>query len=137
MLKFNVRNQTISRVDSFRPAAKSVHYLLAQFNFLTADWSGTIKTAVFQNPTTGKMYDALLDEDVCVVPWEAIDNSGECGVSVYGVGDYRITTNIAEFKINPTLFGGTGTQAPTPSVYEQLLDNITHISGGTFADWKE
>lgn len=137
MLKFNIRNQNISRVDSFRPAAKTVHYLLAQFVFLTADWRDTIKTAVFRNPTTGKMYDALLDEDMCLVPWEAIDSSGECGISVYGVGDYRITTNIAEFKINPTLLGGSGTQEPTPSVYEQLLEGITHISGGTFADWKE
>lgn len=75
MLKFNVRNQTINRVDSFRPAEKSVHYLMAQFNFLTSDWDA--------------------------------------------------------------LFGGTGTQAPTPSVYEQLLNQIAHVSGGTFADWKE
>ena len=137
MLKFNVQNQTINRVDSFKPAEKSVHYLMAQFNFLTSDWDGVAKTAVFRNMATDKMYDVLLDEDMCVVPWEAIDSSGECGVSVYGVGDYRVTTNIAEFKVTPTLFGGSGTQAPTPSVYEQLLNQITHVSGGTFADWKE
>ena len=138
MLVFNVRYQTINRIDSFLPAEKSIHYLLARFDFKRTDWAGAIKTAVFQNPSDKKEYDAILDDDCCVVPWEAISEDGKCKVSVYGLTeDYKITTGIEEFKINPTLHGGSASQEPTPSVYEQLLERLSHIDGGKFTDWSE
>lgn len=137
MLKFNVRGQNISRIDNFEPAEKSVNYLIAEFNFKTEDWLNTQKTAVFENKTTKQRYDALLDEGHCVVPWEAIDRSGKVGVAVYGVnGTYRITTEAIEFKVNPTLYGGSATQEPTPNVYEQILGKLNNIDGGTFKDWE-
>ena len=137
MLKFNVRGQNISRIDNFEPAEKSVNYLIAEFNFKTEDWLNTQKTAVFENKTTKQRYDALLDEGHCVVPWEAIDRSGKVGVAVYGVnGAYRITTEATEFKVNPTLYGGSATQEPTPNVYEQILGKLNNIDGGTFKDWE-
>lgn len=61
MLKFNIRNQNISRIDNFRPAEKSINYLLASFNFMTKDWDGTVKTAVFQNMKTSQKYDVMLE----------------------------------------------------------------------------
>ena len=137
MLKFNIRNQSISRIDNFSPAEKSTNYLIAEFNFKTADWHNTEKTAVFENKTTKKKYDALLDDNHCVVPWEVIDGKGCVGVAVYGVnGEYRITTDATEFKVNPTLYGGSGTQEPTPNVYEQILGKFNNIDGGTFDDWE-
>lgn len=138
MLKFNVRNQSLNRIDGFSPAQGSIDYLIAEFDFKTSDWSGAIKTAVFQNPSTKKEYDVILDENHCVVPWEAIADDGKCIVSVYGLTEkYRITTGIESFKLNPTLSGGSASQEPTPTVYEQLLEKISNISGGTFADWGE
>lgn len=139
MLKFNVRNQSISRIDNFRPAEKSIKYLLASFNFMTNDWDGTVKTAVFQNMKTGKKYDSMLDENICVVPWEALAESGVCEVSVYGTKSdgSRITTNVDTFNLNRTIYGGSATQDPSPTVYEQILKNMKHIDGGTFEEWKE
>ena len=138
MIKFNVRNQSINRIDGFSPAEGSVNYLIAEFNFKTDDWNGTLKTAIFKNPSSKKEYDAILDEDHCVVPWEAISDDGKCEVAVYGLTeDYKITTDIERFSVKPTLTGGTATQEPTPTVYEQLLEKLNNISGGTFADWGE
>lgn len=138
MLVFNVRHQTINRVDSFSPAEKSIHYLIARFSFKTEDWTGAIKTAVFRNPSDKKEYDAVLDDDHCVVPWESISEDGRCEVSVYGLTEeYKITTDIESFKIKPTLVGGSASQEPTPSVYEQLLEKLSHIDGGKFTDWGE
>ena len=139
MLKFKIRNQNISRIDNFRPAEKSINYLLASFNFMTKDWDGTVKTAVFQNMKTNQKYDAMLDENVCVVPWEALNESGVCEVSVYGTKSdgSRITTNVDTFNLNRTIYGGSATQDPSPTVYEQILKNMKHIDGGTFEEWKE
>lgn len=138
MLRFNVRHQSLSRIDGFSPAEKSIKYLIAEFSFKISDWTGAIKTAVFRNPSNKKEYDAILDDDHCVVPWEAISEDGKCEVSVYGLTEeYKITTDIESFKTNPTLFGGSASQEPTPTVYEQLLEKISNISGGTFADWRE
>ena len=138
MLKFNIRNQTISRADTFRPAEKSIGYLLASFDFKTSDWHGYTKTAVFKNLSSDEIYDRILDEDICLVPWEAISTSGKCEVSVYGLKDgSRITTDKTEFCLNQTLYGGSATKEPTPTVYEQLLERVANIDGGTFEDWKE
>ena len=36
---FNIRNQTISRVDRMRVMSDSYRYLMAHFDFLTDDWA--------------------------------------------------------------------------------------------------
>lgn len=129
MLKFNVRNQSISRIDNFRPAEKSIKYLLAQFDFKTEDWKETVKTAVFRNKKTGKPYDAILDGNMCVVPWEVLNESGAFEISVYGIKDdgSRITTDIDVVNLNSTIYGGSATQDPSPTVYETLVLGIDKL----------
>lgn len=129
MLKFNVRNQSISRIDNFRPAEKSIKYLLAQFDFKTEDWKETVKTAVFRNTKTGKPYDAILDGNMCVVPWEVLSESGVFEVSVYGIKEdgSRITTDIDVVNLNSTIYGGSATQDPSPTVYETLVLGIDKL----------
>lgn len=138
MLKFNVRNQSISRIDNFSPAEKSNRYLIANFCFKTDDWIYTEKTAVFRNLESKKTVDMLIGSDGrCVVPWEVIDSSGNVEVSVYGIYEdgSKITTDIERFYVNPTIYGGSATQEPTPTIYEQLLYKINNVDGGNFTDW--
>lgn len=138
MLIFNVRNQEIERIDNFAPAEKSINYLVAEFNFKTPDWNGAQKTAVFKNKKIKNAFEVLLDNGHCVVPWEAINEGGVIEVSVYGIKDEKIiTTNIAECKVNKTLYGGSTSNPPTPNVYEQLLEKMGNVDGGTFEEWKE
>ena len=125
MLEFNIRNQEISRIDNFSPAEKSVEYLIAKFNFKTADWSETAKTATFKNLKTKKEYDKIIEDNQCKVPWEVLDENSEIEVSVFGVnGAYTITTDVACFKLNRTLSGGSASTEPTPSTYAQYVKYV-------------
>jgi hypothetical protein len=125
MLEFNIRNQEISRIDNFSPAEKSVKYLIAKFNFKTEDWDGAIKRAIFKNVKSKEEKDAMLEDDSCIVPWEVLVGSSDIEVSVHGVIDTEdITTNVAVFNLNRTLKGGSASEEPSPTVYEQMLKEM-------------
>lgn len=125
MLEFNVRNQEISRIDNFSPAEKSVEYLIAKFNFKTDDWDDTTKTATFKNLKTKQEYDKVIEDNQCKVPWEVLEGNTEIEVSVFGVnGAYTITTNVASFRLNRTLSGGSASTDATPSVYAQYVEYV-------------
>ena len=122
MLEFNIRNQEISRIDGFSPAEKSVKYLTAKFNFKTEDWNDTARTATFKNLKTKKEYDKIIEDNQCKVPWEVLEGNSDIEVSVFGVnGAYTITTDVACFKLNRTLSGGSASTEPTPSAYAQYV----------------
>ena len=125
MLEFNIRNQEISRIDNFSPAEKSVEYLIAKFNFKTEDWSEATKRAIFRNVKSKVEKDTMLEDDFCIVPWEVLVGSSEIEVSVHGViGTEEITTNVAVFNLSRTLQGGSATQEPSPTVYEQMAEMV-------------
>lgn len=124
MLEFNIRNQEISRIDNFSPAEKSVEYLIAKFNFKTEDWKEAIKRAIFRNVKSKVEKDAMLEDDACIVPWEVLVGSGEIEVSVHGVGKETITTDVATFNLDRTLSGGSASEKPSPTVYEQMLKEM-------------
>ena len=116
-------------------AEDSQNYGTAVFTFLTDDWDNTEKTAQFQNPKTGEVYESILDSgNSCTVRWEALSDSGDMNVAVFGVnGGYRVTTNMGVITVLPTLSGGESDTPPSPDVYQQLLtmlgqkaDNMTY-----------
>lgn len=131
MLKFNVFNQRLIRVDKNNPATDSVEYLEAQFIFNTDDWNGKTKTAIFTKGTSS--YTVLLDsKGVCKVPFEVLQsnesskllgNTDKISVTLVGIYDnVRITTN--ELKINLNYSGyseGQEPSEPTAEMYEQIL----------------
>lgn len=136
MLEFNVKNQTISRVDRFNPATDSVDYLTAKFNFLTDDWDGKTNKALFRNGT--ESYETLINSNgVCTVPWEILvapENkfsalSGgmvKMFVSVVGVsGPVKIPTK--ECRVEMSMSGLTESingAEPTPDIYQQFVTEV-------------
>lgn len=137
-LEFNVRNQSITRVDRFRVVAQSRNYLYAQFRFFTDDWGGTDKIAIFQKGDTS--YKIALDENgVCLVPWEQLTTAGEIRVSIYGgTPEKLITVNTAAVKVFDTGYtdsAGDGTE-PTPDVIVTILDDLrsTESAVGTLSE---
>ena len=131
MLIFNIRHQEISRIDKFYAVEKSENYLQAVFNFKTEDWDGTIKTAIFKNTKSGVIKDVILSEDRCIIPWEVLTEKSKMEVAVHGTTpDTRITTNFTEFHLNPTLYGGSATEEPTPDVYQQILERLEELKTG-------
>lgn len=135
-INITVRNQSIIDICPCVVLAEdSQNYVTAVFTFLTDDWDNTEKTAQFQNPKTGEVYESILDSsNTCTVRWEALADSGDMNVAVFGVnGGYRVTTNMGVITVLPTLSGGESDTPPSPDVYQQLLtmlgqkaDNMTY-----------
>ncbi|MBO7251795.1 MAG: hypothetical protein J6V25_04120 [Oscillospiraceae bacterium] len=128
MLKFNIRNQQLSRVDSFRPVEKSVNYLTASFSFLTNDWEGCTKKATCKNVTTGKHHDAEIENDTCLIPWEALTDKGSFEISVRGTnGETTITTSAITVDLGRTLLTGTESNPPTPTELDLIRKSIGNL----------
>lgn len=135
-INITVRNQSIIDICPCVVLAEdSQNYVTAVFTFLTDDWDNTEKTAQFQNPKTGEVYESILDSsNACTVRWEALADNGDMNVAVFGVnGGYRVTTNMGVITVLPTLSGGESDTPPSPDVYQQLLtmlgqkaDNMTY-----------
>ena len=144
-LEFEIKNQIIIRVDTFRVVADSENYLYAHFNFLTDEWKDLVKTAIFVNEPDEPQVVILDENDTCLVPSEVLRGNGNyIYVSVFA--DSLITANRSKVFVEPSGYTGDVEDiiTPTPSVYwqliemyEQLQDDMQHIDGGTFEDWRE
>ena len=145
MLEFNVKNQTISRVDRFDPATDSVDYLTAKFNFITADWDGKTKKALFRSGTVS--YEAAINASgVCTVPWEvlvspenkfsALSGCIKIFVSVVGTsGTIQIPTKECRVELGVSgLTESLNGAEPTPNLYEQFVDTIKADNDATVAE---
>lgn len=119
-LIFNIRHQRINRVDCFLPARYSKNYLYAEFNFLTQDWEGVSKTAVFKS----KKYFipvVLGESDTCLVPHEVLEET-KFSVSVFGGN--LITVDSEEVKVFEAGYRSDLVEPPTPDVYTQILTSL-------------
>ena len=126
-LVFEIKDQWISRTDTFKPVAKSKNYLYAQFNFLTDEWVG-VPTAIFRNKTSA--YEQIIGQDgTCLVPWEVIDVEGDSEIFVSVFCGDLVTANKARVHVYDTGYGDDleSDTPPTPSVYEQILNRMAGI----------
>lgn len=129
-LSFEVTNQLIRRTDKNTVVADSKNYLYAQFTF-SDEWQGA-KTAIFKHG--GEKYRVLLENDMCLVPWEVI-KQGILGVSVF-CGDL-ITSSTAYITINKSGYSDGGTPSePTPDIYSQIISMINDMESGNVSDEK-
>ncbi len=131
MLEFNVKNQIISRTDSFDVVADSQNYLTAKFTF-TEEWVGDI-IAIFGNGV--KYYNVILSDNVCTIPWEVI-KTPFFTVSVV-CGD-RITANSIRVRVEKSGYtNGEMPKPPTPDVYSQILSSTKAPYIGENGNWFE
>ena len=129
MLEFNVKNQIISRADSFDVVGDSKGYLKAAFTF-TEEWSGDI-IAIFGNGS--EYYSVILADSCCIVPWEVI-KAPFFTVSVV-CGD-RITANVVRVDVEKSGFvEGKTPKEPTPDVYTQVLSMAKPPYIGENGNW--
>lgn len=121
ILNFTVENQSLSKKNDFFNVEGTVGYLYAQFDFLTDDWNGTVKKAIFKNKLVGSK-GVLLNDDKCAVPPEVLTKNGLIEVSVEGTSgeNYKITTNSAMFLLNKTL-SETDVEDFTPDMFQQIV----------------
>lgn len=128
-LIFSVNHQALNRTDSYKPVSDSVEFLTARFNFLSGEWNGLTKTAIFKSANGN--FEVILKNGFCVIPWEVLVSS-EFSVSVFGSADsVLVTTNeVVVSQLNSGYVKGETPQPPTPTVYEQLIEKIDAIIGG-------
>lgn len=132
-LQFEITHQIIKRIDNFEVVSDSVNYLYAHFDFKTDEWSGT-KTAIFKNGE--QAYEMILDSsDECLVPHEVLSEDGKY-ISVSVFSGELVTANVAKVFVIRSGYTDDleSSQPPTPSVYQQILDKLNNIDGGTFDD---
>ena len=130
MLEFNVKNQIISRTDSFDVVADSQNYLSAEFTF-TEEWTGSV-VAVFGS-ADGKFYDVLVDENKCLVPWEVI-KAPFFTISVF-CGDL-VTANIVRVDVEKSGYNqGEERKEPTADIYNQILESVKSPYIGDNGNW--
>lgn len=95
----------------------------------TDDWADYTKTAVFML-NNGDPMERPVDENTCVIPWEAIQDSGNLKIGVFGlmgeepnVTRYPTvwTQNISVLQGVPDADPG---QTPSPSAYQQFVLSV-------------
>lgn len=120
-----VKNQELEIIDSRKKVEKSINYLRSSFIFATPDWDGAEKTAYFLG-TNGKHYSAILKNDACLIPWEAIQECGRLIMSVTGVKNDGtvITAEKKTLMIGSTLSGGNKSEKPSPDQYTQIMQAL-------------
>ena len=127
-LQFTVTNQVIRRIDGFQVVKDSQNYLYASFDFLTDEWDGHVKTALFRNGMKGTVYEQILEDDVCLVPHEVLAGSENyMFVSVFA-GEL-ITVNKERVFIETSGYWSDAESStpPTPSVYQQIIDRLEDV----------
>lgn len=125
MLKFNIRHQSISRVDHFRPVEKSVKYLKARFFFLTDEWDEYEKRCLCRRD--GQTYEKAIIDGECEIPWEVL-MGGPFELCVVGKsGDTIVPTAAVEIDLGNTLPGGPEGAEPTPSQYDELNERVSEL----------
>lgn len=129
-ITFKVNRQNIVRTDTNRVVSDSRNYLRASFEF-SEEWTG-IKTAIFKSGDIVRH--AVLEDDECMVPWEAI-NPGFMKVSVF-CGDL-ITADSSTVPITESGYAeGGAPQDPSQTVYEQIISMLNDIETGGIPDDK-
>lgn len=137
-LIFEVKNQTLKRLDSFKPATNSVDYLTATFTF-SEDWSGTTKTAKCRTENNA-VYTAIIDsKGVCLIPHEVLAQDAEKKAfgkqSFYiwleGVKDTeKITTEEKEIELSLTGEGDElNASNPSPDLFAQYVEAVQAATG--------
>ncbi|WP_296887213.1 hypothetical protein [uncultured Methanobrevibacter sp.] len=123
-LEFNVNNQVLKRTDSNKPANLSSEYLKCIFNFESDDWESMGKFAIFKAGTLN--YRVAINDDECIVPFDALQHN-RFALTVYGVdGDVRITTNIIPVNLGVSGFVSEYDESSyfNPDMTEELLDLV-------------
>lgn len=108
-----------------RLASGSRNVVQIRFNYaLDRAWEEPAKTAVFYLDE-GTVYHVLVQDDIATVPQEVLAQEGHFFFGLMGVqGEDRLTTEAVRFNVvQGAITTPTDTPAaPTPNIYEQLMD---------------
>lgn len=94
-------------------------------------WNGFVKSAVFFTSWDKTVYEVLLEDNGCEVPWEVLKISGDLFIGVRGVNpdtNAVKTSTLVKYKVEKGAPVGDATSVgPTPDVYQQILAKLAKI----------
>lgn len=106
-----------------------------EFSFSGADWDAcSTKKAVFwQDP--GAPYEVTITNNIAAIPSEVLTDPGIVYLGVYGDnGSTRITSNVRGFTAEQGALTAETAPAPTPSLFEQAVDEAVDDALETIID---
>lgn len=123
-LKFQIKKQKLKRLDSEKPAQKSINFLNSSF-FFDDSWNNIVKKAIFK--VNGKIYTKQIINGECLIPWEVLSNNGFL-LSVFGTKtneDFMITTNEIFINLEETNYPDKiEKQSPPPPLPPFLQEEL-------------
>jgi len=127
-MKLQVVGQMIAFTERETLVSGTVNKYRAEFAF-DDSWDGYTKTAVFRADSFGRVTsrEVLLAGDACQVPHECLIAGALLRVGVYGIsGDITTPTIYTQEPIGIARGAepAESTQAPTPGVYQQIINII-------------
>lgn len=125
LLEFSVNKQIITRTDDNKVVENSKNYLYCKFSF-SDEWETITKTAIFIS-AKGEVFNVILEDDACLIPWEVIKYP-HFSISVFG-GDLITANKVVIPVVKSGYAEGETPSEPTPDVYEQIIKMIKGLEG--------
>lgn len=130
-LKFEANGQQLRRVDSKNIVAFARNQLYAEF-ILGDEWRDKEPVAA-QFKNGDNIYDVFVENGVCQIPWEVLQDRGILSVALFG-GDLLTTNKVNISVLSTGVIGGLIPTASSPSVYKYITELAEEISKGNFSD---
>ena len=136
MTKISINKTSLQISSRETLATGNVNSLSVSFRFL-GGWDDLTKTAIFKNG--GTSVSVLLNNDICAIPWEVLQESGELYVSVRGTtsgGELVFCTEtalIGNVKSSLAAAIAAGHREATPDVIDILVSDVAALKNGTGA----
>lgn len=131
-VRLSCQDQELEITEANLIASGGINAVIAEFTF-SSHWNGFLKTMVcYQNKKD--VYQKILENDSCVIPWEVMGKRGTLFIGVYGVkGEVTRSTSFVKMRITEGAFSDeTEPKEPSQGVYDQLL-RFYHI--GENGNW--
>ncbi len=128
IFNFNITNDSLSLNSDFAAYSGNENYYLCKFNFLSSDWQGLSKFAVFTFNDTA--VSVPLADDECMVPAQVLNQSGSFYLGVFGTNaseeDFRrISTGLICLSVGEGAYTeGSAPSAPAPDMWEIYLASV-------------
>lgn len=127
-MKVKVNKQSINLIDTTL-VSNSVGIYECEFEFI--DWDGWNKTAVFQLDDENSI-EVIIVNNKAIIPFEVLVHSGWLKIGVYGTLGEKIMPTVwsKRIEVKNGVTTGSPYTPPTPSVYEQILEELQNRADG-------
>lgn len=128
MLNLSVEGQLLTILNRDVIASGDVNVDRCQFAF-SKEWDGSVRTAVFYQDKTESCFAILETDDSCVIPAEAMADSGYMYIGVFGINGSKILTSTVEkiYIEEGAISGADITTEPSDDIFLSIIARYQSI----------